>query len=98
MAAASIPLMSPLKTPGAWRTSPVEPPSMKTRPASRRLCGRLARWWVIKSAPARTFDRCISRLTGMYFVVPVAVPDETANQGMRPGHVQSVRRGKGACQ
>ena len=71
---------------------------MKTRPANRRLSGRLARWWVRSSAPARTFDRRISRLTGMYFVVPVAVPDDTANQGMRPGHVQSVRRGKGACQ
>ena len=98
MALASIPLRSPLKTPRDWRTSPVEPPSMKTRPANSRLSGRLARWCVTISAPARTFERCISRLTGMYFVAPVVVPDETANQGMRPGHVQSVRRGKGARQ
>ena len=71
---------------------------MKTRPAKSRLCGRLARWWVSRSALARTLARCISRLTGMYFVVPVVVPDETASQGMSPGQVQSVRRGKGVCQ
>ena len=93
-----MPLKSPLKTPGARRTSPVEPPSMKTRPASSRLSGRLATWWTIRSAPARTLDRRISRLTGMYFVAPVVVPDETANQGTRPGQVQSVRRGKDARQ
>ena len=71
---------------------------MKTRPAKSRLRGRLARWWVNSSAPPRTFDRCISQLTGMYFVVPVEVPDDTASQGMSPGQVQSVRHGKGARQ
>ena len=93
-----MPLRSPLQTPGARRASPVEPPSMKTRPASSRLSGRLARWWTSSSAPARTFDRRISRLTGMYFVVPVDVPDDTANQGIGPGHVQLTSRGKGTRQ
>ena len=98
MAEVAIPLKSPLKTSSASRTRPVEPPSMKTRPANSRLSGRLARWKVSRSVLARTLERCISRLTGMYFVVPVVVPDETASQGMSPGHVQSTRRGKGSRQ
>ena len=71
---------------------------MKTRPASSRLSGRPARWRTSSSAPARTFDRRISRLTGMYFVVPVDVPDDTANHGMGPGQVQPYRRGNGTRQ
>ena len=78
--------------------SPVEPPSMKTRPPSSRLSGRLARWWTISSAPARTLDRRISRLTGMYFVVPgrrARRYGEPRNEA-RPGAVGQA--GKGARQ
>jgi hypothetical protein len=51
-----------------------------------------------RSVPAFVFERIISAEQGMYFVVPEEVPELTGKKGICPGHVQSLRTGKGLFQ
>ncbi len=48
--------------------------------------------------PARLLERAMARLTGMYFVRPLDVPEVTARYGIRPGQVALSSRGKSGCQ
>ena len=73
-----MPLMSPLKMPGACSVRSVLPPSRKDLPSKTALSGRCVRWWVPTSSAARLFAATMSREQGMYFTLPVEVPDDTA--------------------
>ena len=89
-----MPLMSPARTPGASSFRSVLPPSMKSLPSRIRLSGVAPRWWTKGSSAARAFERTISREQGMCLTLPLAVPDETAKNGIRPGQVTLSSSGK----
>jgi hypothetical protein len=48
------------------------------RPVKRRCLGKATRYQLRLVNAARRFDASISCETGMYFVVPVVVPDDNA--------------------
>lgn len=76
----------PLRSPVQIRTSSVSealPPSMKLRPANSRLRGRLTKRWVTRSQGRLLgrLDATISRVTGMYLVMPAVVPRSARSKG-----------------
>jgi hypothetical protein len=91
--AAAMPERSPCRTPDATRSSAVEPPSMKEGPPKIALPGWWCRCQASTSVAARLLPRIIGAVTGMYFVVPEVVPEESAKYGTRPGQVTSTSTG-----
>ena len=54
--------------------------------------------FITRDGAARALALFMSAEQGMYFVVPLVVPEESAKYGMVPGHVQSISRGNPARQ
>ena len=75
---AAIPLRSPARLPSACRRRSVLPPRKKNLPVNSFAAGLACRNSAVVVNPAFLFDRTMSHDTGMYFVAPLVVPEESA--------------------